>query len=1199
MGALCERLGVMPPPELLGERVCMSDAVMPRIAEDARSFCAEYARMRESMRENDVVFGEGEAEAALHVPAREPARVSTVGALGEPREEGEAEAALHEPARERIPHARTTSGERTARTTSGERTPAGVSGERVTTAVSRREEGEAHQRVGDAALHVPARERIFRGEGEAEAARLETTRPDLARLFQRRLAGHARAMLFVVSDYISMFCMEDERGYYTEKVKREVFKLNEAMRPWAILLGRITTHKRLTQVADLCTQSSMEGGRPISKPVVYARVNTETGDMYIGETKAWESRVKQHFVATSKHRHDAPRPCKGCAEHAKYKRHRAVAPGAWITVPVMEVNEKYEAKRSERKVIRMLKPNLNAVDRPFWLLKETYVAVYKSTRRKKEGEKPWRSDSAPPRGRDELPFFTFYKFEGEQHVDMGAVLARMSQTGKAAWVTVTPGKHDLTRWARVRKRYGGSKLKTFGEEAFDGILHDWRKEKGTEAQIYIRAHVTEKPERQVWKDIDAFRERLASADDEEIAFYWRVRKDKGVLEDTYPKFKARTMILDECEQRFEGFTRKPITLRLPYFKELMAHKVKEAVQKLIDARPWPQYLIDWHKNNVKFITESQPSIEDIMCNVTKPWRPTGCKCCEIKRSLEKKDPTVKLPEIDGHLFFISRDYHGPHASALGVSGNNIPSQTYWDITKAWSKIAKQLPEGMRLPEKEWEAKLKGCTQQRAKERQRFTTTKDVYTLRKELNGLVCGQIDKNLHELWFCCPCLYERAWGKMYGEQTGYERVYARKDTPRRRQSMRNILSTETLPARSTGNESDVVKAWGKLYRSKQWHRYAQYNRKGGFCVPYILFKAKNITDPSVRAQKWAKARPIAPATRHPMKSLFGLTGRAWSYITSRLESSNFVIQHGGQVTNFMREAEEKLGGKGQLKVVVKDIEGCFSNMPKEAIRLALRTELQKIEKASGYDAISIPRSRKRPCSFKPIKGSKRIPFQDLLDIMDFALDNTVMRAFDGNLWRQRDGIPMGDPHSPGMCIGGCAWMEAEWLKGLDEETKSNFLARRYMDDVLCFYAQHDNWNEEAFLKGIGEECYFPPLKLEDGGDGTFLETSFHITKANRVRHWLKNQNAPGREPKVWRYAHFKSHAPFQQKRSVMMACLKKVHSMASDPHVLRGSAVQKLAEFARLQYPRRLLWSACTTMGVHTRNPAWFRARDEIPSV
>jgi len=216
----------------------------------------------------------------------------------------------------------------------------------------------------------------------------------------------------------------------------------------------------------------------------------------------------------------------------------------------------------------------------------------------------------------------------------------------------------------------------------------------------------------------------------------------------------------------------------------------------------------------------------------------------------------------------------------------------------------------------------------------------------------------------------------------------------------------------------------------------------------------------------------------------------------------------------------------------------------------------------------------------------------------MEFALDNTILRDFDGQLWRQAKGIPMGDPHSPGMTIGTCAWMEHEWLQTVHPNSRENFLARRYMDDLLVFYARHSGWDEERFLKDISSHCYLPPLRLEAGREGTFLETSFEITDANEIRHWLKNDNALGMPPKIWRYAHFDSHGDFGQKRATLMACLSKVQKMASDSDVLRESAIQKVAEFARLNYPRKMLWTACTTMGVTTRHPTWFRVREQIPT-
>ena len=97
-------------------------------------------------------------------------------------------------------------------------------------------------------------------------------------------------------------------------------------------------------------------------------------------------------------------------------------------------------------------------------------------------------------------------------------------------------------------------------------------------------------------------------------------------------------------------------------------------------------------------------------------------------------------------------------------------------------------------------------------------------------------------------------------------------------------------------------------------------------------------------------------------------------------------------------------------------------------------------------------------------------------------------------------------------MTIGTCAWMEHEWLEGLDEATKKLFKIKRYMDDLLIFTAENATWDRDGFEKSIGEECYFPPLSLEDGSEGTFLETGFRITATNRIRHPLAEEHKRAR---------------------------------------------------------------------------------------
>ena len=213
----------------------------------------------------------------------------------------------------------------------------------------------------------------------------------------------------------------------------------------------------------------------------------------------------------------------------------------------------------------------------------------------------------------------------------------------------------------------------------------------------------------------------------------------------------------------------------------------------------------------------------------------------------------------------------------------------------------------------------------------------------------------------------------------------------------------------------------------------------------------------------------------------------------------------------------------------------------------------------------------------------------------MEFSLDNAMVMMPGEKLMRQRLGIPMGDPISPAMTIGACAWMEQEWMQTIADRDKGYFKARRYMDDILVVYADTPEWDSEKFLEDFQRsECYQEPLKLEAGKDGTFLETRFQI-RDNSFVFKLKNDNE-GDEIKVWRYQHFYSNSPFAQKRATLTACLRKVHAMASDSEVLYESALAKVAEFRRLCYPQSVLMKACAYLGATTGERRWLDVRDRL---
>jgi hypothetical protein len=63
-----------------------------------------------------------------------------------------------------------------------------------------------------------------------------------------------------------------------------------------------------------------------------------------------------------------------------------------------------------------------------------------------------------------------------------------------------------------------------------------------------------------------------------------------------------------------------------------------------------------------------------------------------------------------------------------------------------------------------------------------------------------------------------------------------------------------------------------------------------------------------------------------------------------------------------------------------------------------------------------------------------------------------------------------------------------------------------------------------------------------------------------------LRNNNKINQPQTIWRYAHFHSYMPFDMKKSIMMACLKKTDKMASDSKILYQSGFQKICEYLNL---------------------------------
>ena len=1044
------------------------------------------------------------------------------------------------------------------------------------------------------------------------------------RHMQRRMLGYLVKIIFEVQDFMGAWLYKNSDRVTAEE-QRKMEKMNGLMLPWVRGVAKIIQNKTWEKIDELWKEQGEVKG--IEGAVVYARLDLQSNHMYVGETTNWTQRVKRHAYMTFRHSLSCTKRCKGCAEHIKYNCHRVAPAHRWLMVPLKKCEDKEEAKKLEHKLQKQWKPNMNQGDKKVWAIKFAYVSDYKTRAKKDNRDPPWRKkmvEAQVERNRVRMhpkPYFGFvsktekveksqrrmvtkYTYKGEETMDLLKIIQR--NEGETFQITVTPGVVDLTDWRKIRKEYGKSFVRViYGDTPSKTlILREWNREDKTPKKLCISVEKTQPCDlKEILVAIEKQDKHFMMQDDTEngIEFFWRVRNDV----DKEHKYKWRQMLWVELQRRYPDLPRKPIEVRLPYFQKVDVCKLREYIKGKIEATNWPGFLKQWHSGKFKIVTEGQPTISEILCNVQKPNKlQTRCCCEKVQKRMGN------LPKTNGHVFFIGRDCKKDSAKVLNVTAGNVPIPGWREIFTAWGRIQNQLPQKWRVEKNEWKQQvfkiLKKGKGNDMQENGEVPTTKQVWKEKSKMEGLIIGPLDKNGGELWACCPRIYFKALSRNYNYDKGYEIVYPAKLSAYRKKR----YSTEELPAQicrrqqvpknQRGTERDIVELWRKIYKEKGWDKYAKFERKGGFNQPYVLFKAKNVIEKEIREEKMEKIRPIAPGTRHPMRKLLHYVGRAWSFITAQLPyEERVVINHGGEVPNFLRKTGE-LRDLGEVRYKLYDIEGCYPNMPKETIRFAMRAILNEIKEKCGQEQVMVPiYSDKRKCEWKTKrKGMQAFPFEVMLDVMEFSLDNALVKMPNGVIKRQVQGIPMGDPISPGMTIGTCAWMEKQWLEELHYSVKRRFKMKRFMDDILIAYARSEKWDHEKFLRDFEKSTvYQEPLKLENGREGTFLETTFECD-ANGCNFWLKNDNGTRTKRggmQLWRYQHFHSYSPLRQKTATLMACLKKVHAMASDAKVLHLSALDKIAEFKTLGYPTHILRKACANLGNNTGNVTWFQVRNE----
>ena len=295
--------------------------------------------------------------------------------------------------------------------------------------------------------------------------------------------------------------------------------------------------------------------------------------MYIGETGDFEARFNQHFMNTYKHSDRCVQKCKGCKEHTKYLKHKSVSPHRWIMIPVAVCQEKYEAKRVERAIIKKLKPNLNKGDKPFWMLKDTYAADNRRRVRKFTERQPWlQCQGCEPDTTDTLSTssnemqyqesndthsmeeytheLTQYSIGTEVAYDVGVLFS--AYEGQKCTIQVNRGKSDVTKWHRLKKIFGPSEIIiTDGNDSFKGILAEWtitnrKPDQRLTYNIIIRPErYAEENINDTLEEIELTSETFQRCSEDDLHFYWRVRNDL----DKAKKYKWRQLLWEELQRR--------------------------------------------------------------------------------------------------------------------------------------------------------------------------------------------------------------------------------------------------------------------------------------------------------------------------------------------------------------------------------------------------------------------------------------------------------------------------------------------------------------------------------------------------------------------------------------------------------------------------------------------------------------------------
>ena len=522
-------------------------------------------------------------------------------------------------------------------------------------------------------------------------------------LMQRRYLGYLEWMLHEVQDFIDIACGDDDKGRVSEKKKLWIATIMAESTPIVHQYAAVSKSSALGRMLNYASgPPGVEAVR--SKNVVYARWNLVNDVSYVGETGAWDARVAQHYMQTRKH---ASGKCGGCAEHAKYLKHRPVTAARWMMTPIRVCASKGEAELLERKIERVVDPTLNRMVRKF-PSEQNYTILERKLNHDRRAREKARADVAwstlrTPGGPHDLS--RFWVHEGVEYLSLENLLASLPPGALGGFpIKYHLGRTTVGSWRRVKAMYGDTVVTT--DDGDEMSLREWcgtcAAFEGTgEMRVTRIARSTPETEKNFIRR-HQIEDGLRKMRDGELLHLWHDRK-------TLPQPERGVMIRkiwDEHEIRFPGLTRRPIEIKIPFVHGLDTRMMKAEIMKVITkvGAEWPVYIKEWHQQHLKVTTTARPTIGEVLTNVNLPHSfGDTCVCQEVEERLRSKGWSDGLPKVRGHIFLIGREYRGPCCEALGNHACNIPKPTGWDVKRVWGQVREQLPDVFKtvVAEAEW------------------------------------------------------------------------------------------------------------------------------------------------------------------------------------------------------------------------------------------------------------------------------------------------------------------------------------------------------------------------------------------------------------------------------------------------------------------------------------------------------------------